>query len=86
MEKMTWKQIQEKYPKQWVSLYDLEWDESETLQKAKVFIADSQLKSVTKASKGIEFNSHMFRFTGPVRSFSGFLKVSHEESFEHAGV
>lgn len=86
MEKMTWKEIQKKYPEQWVSLYDLEWGESDILKKARVFTADPELKCVTKASKEVNFTSHMFRFTGPVRNFIGYLKVDSEESREHAGI
>ncbi|MBN1115418.1 MAG: hypothetical protein JXA66_08760 [Oligoflexia bacterium] len=72
--KLTWEQIKTEYPDQWVSLYDLEMDANNELIRAKVFSAALELKDVAQKSKGHNFASHTFRFTGEIKGFLGFSK------------
>lgn len=39
-ERLTWKEIQEKYPDQWVGLIDIEWYNQSTVQSAIVKYTD----------------------------------------------
>ena len=71
--KLSWEQIKAQYPEQWVSIFDLEFDEeNQQIKYAKVYTASTELKEVTKKSKGVEFDSHTFRFTGSIKGFLGF--------------
>ena len=38
--RMTWKEIMEKYPDQWVGLVDVEWDNASTVKTAVVKYSD----------------------------------------------
>jgi hypothetical protein len=66
--KLQWKEIIKKYPNQWVSLCDLEYDENNDMliKAAVVFAADKEFKVVAQKSKGVDFKNHEFQFTGEI--------------------
>ncbi|MFH1727894.1 MAG: hypothetical protein ABIA04_05690 [Pseudomonadota bacterium] len=72
--RLTWDQIRKKYPDQWVSLDDVEYDEKRNIISAMVFIANSELKIVTRKSKGVFFKNHLFEYTDSINPYAGLLK------------
>jgi hypothetical protein len=71
---LSWEEIKKKYPNQWVSLSDLEYDKQNEIVSAVVFSANPQLSEVTVRSKGVKFNTHAFRFTGKISPNVGLMK------------
>lgn len=73
-EKMTWEEIQKKYPSQWVSLANVEKDERGVLKSGIVVATGPDLKTVTRKLKRQKITSDLFEYTGPVKNFLGFAK------------
>lgn len=70
MERLTWKEIQEKYPDQWVGLIDVEYelDNDATIQSAVVKYTDKDKNELTKMQ--IESNGGVLaRYTTPNNVF-----------------
>ncbi len=69
-ERMTWAQIQEKFPRQWVGLTDVEYEESNssTIRSAVVAITDKSKSELTLEQ--IKSNGLIIaRYTDPNRLF-----------------
>ena len=63
-ERMTWTEIKEKYPEQWIGLADIDWDNGATIQSAVVKYIG---KSSTELLK-IKFDNEpelVVRYTSP---------------------
>jgi hypothetical protein len=60
-QKMTWEEINSKYPDQWVSLTNIDYDKNGDVKSGVVVAVGSDLKSVTQKSKGQNFSSHQKR-------------------------
>lgn len=72
--RMTWAEIKKQYPKQWVSLGDVDLEDNGEVKTGIVVAAGEDLKHVVEASKGKKYTSHKFEFTGEIKNFLGFAK------------
>lgn len=69
-ERLTWEEIQERYPDQWVGLIDVEYepDNDATIQSAIVKYTDKNKNELTRMQ--IEFNGRVLaRYTTPDNVF-----------------
>jgi hypothetical protein len=73
-QRMTWEEIRTKYPDQWVSLSEVDLEESGEVKTGIVVAVGPDLKSVVKESKGKNYPSHKFEYTGEIKNFLGFSK------------
>jgi len=67
-EKLSWLEIKEQYPNQWVSLCDIEYDKNNEMiiKSAIVFAANEDFKVVAQKSKNVGFSNHEFQYTGEI--------------------
>lgn len=81
-QKLSWKEIQEAYPDQWVSLCDLEFDEHDgDVASGVVIAAGPDLKIVAQQSRGKEFSDiHSFQYTGQIKHFLGLAEWNIEDA------
>lgn len=74
MQKMTWNEITARYPDQWVSLDEVSSQDDGQVKEAVVVATGPDLKTVVQASKGKQFSSHAFEYTGQIKNFLGFAE------------
>ncbi len=74
MQRMTWTEIQKKYPDQWVSLGDVDYSDSGEIKTGLVIAAGPDLKAAAQRSQDKAFSSHQFEYTGPIKNFLGFAQ------------
>lgn len=76
-ERLTWKEIKENYPDQWVGLDEIEWepDNRSTIKSAVVAYGDKDRKGLTK----LQIETHgkiIARYTTPDHEFQvGVMEV-----------
>lgn len=71
-QKLIWRDIQRRYPDQWVSLCDIDRADDGSIEAGMVIAAGPDLAHVADASKGHSFSSHQFKYTGVIKNFLGF--------------
>lgn len=73
-QKMTWEEILEKYPEQWVALTAIEKDSSGAVQSAIVTAYAPDIKVLTQQLKHTRQPSDRFEYTGSIKNFLGFSR------------
>lgn len=63
-ERLTWKEIQEKYPEQWVGMVDIEWDNRSTVRSAVVKYSGKTSDELLKIKADSEIDM-LVRYTAP---------------------
>lgn len=82
-QKLSFREIKQKYPDQWVSLIDVEKDERGAVKSGVVLASGPDLKVVTKQLKEDHSLAERFEYTGTIKRFLGFAQWDLEE-IEHA--
>lgn len=73
-QKISWRDIQRRYPDQWVSLCDIDRADDGSITAGVVIAAGPDLADVALESKGHASVSHQFKYTGEIKNFIGFSK------------
>jgi hypothetical protein len=71
---MRWADIKSHYPEQWVSLVDIQDDESGIIQSGVVVASGPDVETVTNKLKEQALLADRLEYTGRIKNFLGFAK------------
>jgi hypothetical protein len=81
--KLTWEQIRNQYPDQWVSIIEPELSDEEGFKGGVVVAFDKDKKAAINKTKelrkqGLKYKMHSFRYTGEIPYIVGMAKLTIE--------